>query len=237
MPPVKAGGRQTQMGLGQLRAVTTMFAVLSRTQTGEGQYIDISNLEMMAGLSESMITYWTFAGKEMGGLAKTMVEPLQPLQCKDGWVFLMCVEEFQFNNFVKVMGNPAWATQEIFKDRLARANNMEALMPLLTEWSMQYTKEEIFQMAQAARVPLAPAYTSEEIVKSRQLTEREYLVEIDHPVIGTARYPGAPYALSETPWRIVRRAPLLGEHNQEIYCGKLGYDKRDLIQLAQAGVI
>jgi CoA:oxalate CoA-transferase len=92
-------------------------------------------------------------------------------------------------------------------------------------------------MAQAGHVPLAPAYTAQEVVNSPQISARNYFVEIDHPEIGRVRYPGAPYTLSETPWRIVRRAPLLGEHNEEIYCGRLGYTRENLVKLAAAGVI
>jgi crotonobetainyl-CoA:carnitine CoA-transferase CaiB-like acyl-CoA transferase len=86
-------------------------------------------------------------------------------------------------------------------------------------------------------VPVGPCYNSEEIVNSEQLTARNYFVEIDHPVMGKAKYPGAPYRLSLTPWRIERRAPLLGEHNEEIFCDRLGYTKQDLIKMKQAGVI
>jgi CoA:oxalate CoA-transferase len=237
MPPVKAAGKQAQFGAGQVGSVATLFALHARDQIGAGQHIDVSNQEVMAGHYESVIEYWTFAENEMGGLTNLMVQPILPLECRDGWVFLMCVEDFQFNNFVKVMGNPQWASNELFKDRFSRADHINTLRPLLTEWTKQYTKYEVFQMAQAGHVPLAPAYNAEEIVNSPQLQARNYLVEIDHPEIGRVRYPGAPYVLSETPWRIVRRAPLLGEHNEEIYCNRLGYTRQDLVKLAQAGVI
>ncbi len=236
-PPIKAAGRQSEFGTGQVGAVTTMSAVIARPRIGAGQHVDVSGLEVMAGLNESAIEHWTYAENEIGGVTNPVVQPICPLQCKDGWVFLMCVEDFQFNNFLTVMGNPEWASNELFKDRFSRAAYLDALLPLLTEWTMQFTKEELFRMAQAGRVPLAPAYSSEEIVNSPQIASRRYMVQIGHPVIGTARYPGAPYSLSETPWRITRRAPLLGEHNEEVYCKKLGYSRQDLAKLARAGAI
>jgi len=237
MPPIKAGGRQAQFGAGQVGTAATLFAVLARDQIGAGQHVDISNQEVMAGLYESAIEHWTFTANEIGGVTNPVVQPMLPLQCKDGWVFIMCIEDFQFNNFVKVMGNPEWAKNELFKDRFSRASYIDALTPLLTEWTMQYTKDEVFRMAQAGHVPLAPAYTAQEVVNSPQIIARDYFVEIDHPEIGQVRYPGAPYTLSETPWRIARRAPLLGEHNEEIYCGRLGYTRQDLVKLTAAGVI
>ena len=236
-PPVKAAGRQCQFGAGQVGSVATMFAVLARELISSGQHVDVSIQEIMAGHCESVIEHWTFAANEIGGLAHPILMPMMPMECKDGWVFIMCIEDFQFNNYVKVMGNPEWAKNELFKDRFSRANYLDALYPLMTEWTMEHTREEVFELAQAGRVPLAPAYTSEEIASHPQLQARNYFVEIDHPEIGRVRYPGAPYMLSETPWRIERRAPLLGEHNEKIYCGRLGYTNQDLIKLTEAGAI
>jgi len=235
--PVKGGGRQSQFGGGQAASVAAMCALHARDHIGTGQHIDLSINELMAGQCESAVEHWTFAENEMAGVMNPIVQPILPLECKDGWIFLMCVEDYQFDRFVEVMGNPDWVGNELFKDRFSRADYIDALAPLLTEWTLQYTKDEVFKMCQAARVPVGPAYTSEEILGSEQLTFRGYFVDIDHPVIGQAKYPGAPYRLSVTPWRIERRAPLLGEHNEKIFCGRLGYTKQDLVQMKQAGVI
>ncbi|MBN1614517.1 MAG: CoA transferase [Deltaproteobacteria bacterium] len=237
MPPVKAGGRPSQFSAAQVGSVASMFALFARDQIGAGQHVDVSIQEVMAGHYESAIEHWTFAANEIGGLTNPILQPMLPLECKDGWVFLMCIEDFQFDRYVEVMGNPEWATNELFKDRFSRAAYLDALWPLLTEWTMQHTKEEVFQKAQANRVPVAPAYNAEEIVNSPQLAAQHYFVEIDHPVIGKARYPGAPYTLSETPWRIERKAPLLGEHNEDIYCGWLGYTREELVKFTEIGAI
>ena len=163
--------------------------------------------------------------------------PMTPLPCKDGYVFLMCVEDHEYDKFVKVMGNPEWADNELFEDRFKRAEYWDALAIFLPEWSMQYTKEEIFRMCQDGGVPVAPAYTTEEIVNSEHQAVRGYFVDIDHPEIGRVTYPGAPYKFSHTKLRVQQRAPLLGEHNEDILCNRLGYTKRDLVQMKQTGVI
>jgi len=235
--PVKGGGRQSAFGGGQAAAVATMCAFHARDHIGAGQYIDLSIQELMAGQYESAIEHWTFDENEIGGVSDPIIQPICPLECKDGWIFLMCVEDYQYDRFVEVMGNPEWTKDELFKDRFSRAEYMDAPVPLLTEWTMQHTKDDVFKMCQAARVPVGPCYNSEEILNSEQLTARNYFVEIDHPVMGKAKYPGAPYRLSLTPWHIERRAPLLGEHNEEIFCDRLGYTKQDLIKMRQAGVI
>ena len=237
MPPVKAGGRQSEFAAGQAAAASAMCGVYALDHLGTGQYIDLSIQELMAHQYESAIEHWTFDENEMGGVSDPIIHPIMPLECSDGWVFLMCVEDFQFDRLVEVMGNPEWASEELFVDRFARAEYIDALKIFLTEWSMQYTKEEIFQMCQAQKIPVGPAYSSEEVVQSEHLKQRGYFIEIDHPEIGPAVYPGAPYSMSLTPWRIYRPAPLLGEHNHEVYNSKLGYSPRDLENLQQTETI
>ncbi len=236
-PPVKGGGRQSEFGAAQAAAVAAMCAVHVRDSIGAGQHIDISIQELMSGQNESGIQHWVFAENEMGGVTHPVLQPILPLPCKDGWVFLMCVEDHQYDKFIELMGNPDWNESELFENRFTRADYIDALAPLLSEWTMQYTKEEVFEMSQAAHVPVAPAYNSEEVVNSPHLAAREYFVEIDHPEIGRAAYPGAPYRLSLTPWKIEHRAPLLGEHNKEIFCNRLGYTRQDMVKLNQSGVI
>lgn len=235
--PVKAGGRQALFGAGLSAAVASLCGIFARENTGEGQQVDISAQECLAGQYESAIEQWTFDENEMGGVSVPMIMPIMPLACKDGHVFLMCVEEREYDNLVKVMGNPEWADNELFENRFTRAEYSDALVIFLAEWAEQYTKEEIFRIGQDGNVPIAPAYSPEEVVNSEHLNARAYFVDIDHPEIGRARYPGAPYRFSETQWRIVRRAPLLGEHNKEILRDHLGYSRQDLDEMAAEGII
>jgi crotonobetainyl-CoA:carnitine CoA-transferase CaiB-like acyl-CoA transferase len=100
------------------------------------------------------------------------------------------------------------------------------------------TKAELFQMALKEGVLLAPANSTRDLAESPQLGARDYWVSVEHPELDdTILYPGAPVKLSEAPTRIRRRAPLIGEHNQEIYCGEFGLSKADLVLLKSAGVI
>lgn len=235
--PIKAGGRQSEFGAGQAAAVAAMSAVFARDQIGEGQHIDLSIQELMAGQAEATIQYWVYAENEMGGVTNAVMMPIMPLECSDGWVFLMCVEDDQYDRLVTLMGNPEWMDSELFSDRFLRAEYIDALAPMLTEWSLQFTKEQVFKMCQKARIPVGPSYNAKEILESEHLSARNYFIEIDHPQIGRAKYPSPSYRLSQTPWKIKKPAPSLGEHNQIIYCDRLGFAKEDLVKLNQAGVI
>ena len=236
-PPVKGGGRQSEFGTAQAAAAAAMCAVHARDEINAGQHIDIAIFELMTGQNESGIQHWVLAENEMGGVSDPLVQPICPLPCKDGYFFLMCVEDHQYDKFINMIGNPEWNDSPLFENRFVRAEYIDALIPLLSEWTMEHTKQEIFDMGQAAHVPLAPAYTSEEVVNDKHLAERKFFEEIDHPVIGKVKYPGAPYRLSETPWQMKSPAPLLGQHNEDIYINRLGYTKKELMVLSQSGVI
>ena len=85
--------------------------------------------------------------------------------------------------------------------------------------------------------PVAPYNTAKEVLDSEQMGARGFFVQIEHPAAGKSKYPSAPYKFSKTPWKAGRPAPLLGQHNEEVYCQRLGYSKQELIQLREAGVI
>ncbi|MCP4753546.1 MAG: CoA transferase [Proteobacteria bacterium] len=235
--PTKAGGRQAMFGAGLSGAVASLCGIFARENTGEGQQVDVSVQECLAGQYESAIQHWVFNENEMGGVSVPVIMPITPLPCKDGYVYLMCVQDHEYDNFVKIMGNPEWADNELFENRFTRAEYFDALVIFLAEWSEQYSKEEIFRIGQKGNVPVAPAYTPEEVVNLEHLNARAYFIDIDHPEIGRTRYPGAPYRFSETQWRIVRRAPLLGEHNEDILGGRLGYNQQDLEKMRMDGII
>jgi crotonobetainyl-CoA:carnitine CoA-transferase CaiB-like acyl-CoA transferase len=79
--------------------------------------------------------------------------------------------------------------------------------------------------------------SSEDVVNSEQLRAREFFAEVEHPEAGKIKIPATPYHFSKTPYQVQRAAPLLGEHNETIYCERLGHKKEELGELEGAGVI
>jgi crotonobetainyl-CoA:carnitine CoA-transferase CaiB-like acyl-CoA transferase len=147
------------------------------------------------------------------------------------------VEEHQWKNFLDLMGNPEWAGEEIFADRISRGANGDALKPLLQEWVQEQSVMDLYHKAQARRVPIAPVSTMGDLFANDHLKARGFFATITHPETGPLRYPGALYQFSETPWEIRRPAPLLGQHNDEIYCGRLKLNKQQVADLKESGVI
>ena len=135
----------------------------------------------------------------------------------------------------ELMGRPEWAESPVFADRASRRDNADALELLLIEWFMRHTRQELYRMLQASGVPCFPVNSIQEVVDSPQYAAREFFVEQEHPVAGRIKQPGPPVRYSKTPWRLRKAAPLLGEHNQEVLGGLLGYSRENLRQPESAG--
>ena len=102
---------------------------------------------------------------------------------------------------------------------------------------MTRTKAELFEEAGKRGIMLYPVFSPKDMLDFKQLIARKYWVGVDHQGLGMITYPGPFFQATETPARIYRRAPLIGEHNEEIYAGELGFSKRALAELKQANVI
>jgi crotonobetainyl-CoA:carnitine CoA-transferase CaiB-like acyl-CoA transferase len=137
-----------------------------------------------------------------------------------------------------MMGMPEIADDPRFSNLLAQQQpgNKEAFDALWIPWCLEHTKAEIIERGQASGVLCGPLANIEEVVNDPHWRDRGFFAEIDHPMTGKLTYPGRPIKAEEMPWVIRRPAPLLGQHNEEVY-GKMGYSKQDLVRLKGAGII
>ena len=222
---------------GMTAAVATMCALHVQRRTGLGQQVDVSGLEALVRLAAWTISYWPYEHRNPTRADRAAIAPYHFLKCKDGWMFAANSEPHHWQRFVEMMGNPSWANQELFNDRFSRAAHWESIEPLVTDWTMRYTRAELFEMAKAYKTPLGPLNSIAEVLENRQLQEREFFVTAEHPEAGELTYPGVPYKSPGTRWKIRRPAPLLGQHNADIYGNQLGYTKAELAKMYKTGVI
>lgn len=237
-PPAKAGNYVSSYDGGLNAALGTLAAVWAREFTGEGQHVDVSEQESTLSIYHMAVTALT---EEHHLYSRNTASPSAGgvLPCKDGYVELfMWFEEWEWPRLLELLGNPDWALDPRFKDQPSRAQNWEELFLLLLQWTVERTKEEIYQKAQALKVPIGVYSTAEDLVHSEQLKHRGFFQEVEHPVAGRFLYPTVAYKLSRTPWRAWRPAPMLGQHNQDVLSGRLGFSsKEDLVKLREGGVI
>ncbi|MEK7682268.1 MAG: CoA transferase [Chloroflexota bacterium] len=241
-PPLRGGGSQAHFLTAITAGIATMGMLFGRHQTGKGSYLDISEYEALADNTRHRAAQYFADGivqHRSGGEAQKPghfgAGGLQP--CKDGYVQFHVAERRMWRAFARVIGKPEWADDERFAERHTRSAHWDLLEPALRAYTLAHTKEEIVTECQGARVPCAPVSQPRDLLSSRHLKERGFFIEVDHPRTGKVAYPGAPAALSEGGWSIRRPAPLLGQHNEDILVGRLGYARDDLLKLKAAGVI
>ncbi len=236
LPPLKTFGSQAGYQGAVHAATATVAAIFARARGESGQHVEVSVQEAIAAILEMTFEFWPYMRMIATRLGQKPLQPVETMQCKDGYIYLCCIEEHQWRGFVEIMGNPEWANEEIFSDRLKRALNWDALKVFLEEWVGQQTVLDLYRKAQARRVPFAPVSTMGDLLSNEHLKARGFFVDITQPVAGTHKYPGAPLKYQRTPWEIRRPAPTLGQHNDEVF-GKLGLGAAQLKELKSKGVI
>ena len=222
---------------GMTAAVATQCALYVQRRTGLGQQVDVSALEALARMAAWSLAYWPYEHRSPTREDRNSSAPYHFIRCKDGWVFAACTQEHHWERFVDMLGNPEWAKEALFKDGYLRGDQWEALEPLIEVWTMEHTKAEVFEMAKAYKLPLAPLHSIAEAVEHKQLRERGFFVTAEHPVAGKLTYPGVPYKSTVPTWSIRRPAPMLGQHNDDIYGNRLGYKETELGEMHKMGVI
>jgi crotonobetainyl-CoA:carnitine CoA-transferase CaiB-like acyl-CoA transferase len=223
-------------------AIGALLALLARKGTGRGQHVDISMLDIWCALHAGgkLMNFVYFGGisDHRQGRRRELPYPFVHLPCKNGYVSICTLEDHHWETFLKLVGDQDLINNPRYKDRRAMAEKYpEEVDAKLVPWLMQRTKGEIFSLCRKEGLPFAPVRNIEEVINCPQLRERRYFEELDHVMCGKLRYPGAPFKLSATPMKMMKSAPLLGEYNEEILCGGLGYSKKELLQLRQTGVI
>jgi len=237
-PPLKLGLDITPIVAGQNALVPSIAVLYSREFTGEGQHIDISIMEYSAGLLEFQIPMTVqidYVPKRIGR-ANEKGHPWGAFPCRNGWVAIAAGRD-RFDYVADMMGVPELHDPK-FRTPYQRIQNRDELDALMLPWLLEHDKEEIFHLI-GGNMPATAAgmaLNTEEIVNCPQLSHFDFFQEIEHPVAGKALYPGRPFLLSKTPWQMTR-APLLGEHNKDIYGSLLGYSEEKMDELANEGVI
>jgi crotonobetainyl-CoA:carnitine CoA-transferase CaiB-like acyl-CoA transferase len=218
-------------------ASESLGGIFLRDLTGMGLHIDLSTHEAVAFNLMRDIGSYTYDGI-LPGRAKGQVRVFGHfVPCADGYVQLYVTDDRQWQNFVEVMGNPDWARDERFATTLSRIAHAQILDEHIAAWTKNQRKEDIYHAVQARHTACGPVNTMDEVLASPQLAARGFFTQVDHPDTGPLTYPGAPCELSRTPFLVARPAPRLGEHNEEVFCGRLGVSREDLVRLRACGAV
>jgi formyl-CoA transferase len=210
----------------------TMIALYARDVQGQGQHVDVSAMETMA-----VAQIHSSIHQQFGRTPARRESPL--VRAQDGWVspgLERGVRQDTWPRVCDLIGRPDLKDDPLFHTPEARREHQQQLLTILGAWIATRPKEEVYHIFQELRSVAGYVATVEDLLTSRQLTARQFFQAIDHPSTGQATYPGAAFGIQGDTWRHAR-APLLGEHNAEIYGGRLGLSGEDLARLHGLGII
>ena len=222
-------------------AFATLVALLARDMTGKGQSVDVAEAQvigtLLTGYHLPTYIYRGVAGFRSGNRMRLGLFPNCVLPCRDGYICIDAPQMAQYQRFLDLLGEQEWMENPRYRDRRAMSDQYpEEAETLIAPWFMQRTKQEILEACLANRIPCVPVYTFEETLNDPHLNSRDYFKEVSSNAAGTLLVPGPPYRLQKTEARLVRAAPSIGQHNQEILGHELGLDD-DAMEKLRAGQV
>jgi formyl-CoA transferase len=216
--PVKSGIPLTDLGAGLFAAVGILAALEHRHHTGRGQQVDTSLLDAGVGLSVWESTQY-FSGRgipERLGSAHRMSAPYQAFRCADGYITIGGANDRSFHRICEVLGHPEWKDMPEFKTDGMRIRNRADLAARIEAITVTQPRAHWLELFDANNIPCGPINDYSQVFQDPQVIARELVVDVEHPTLGAIRALGSPIKMSATPPDVRRRAPLLGEHTDEV---------------------
>lgn len=218
--PLATGAFLADFFGGFTAAAWGLGAILGRDQVGGGQHIDCASAEVLAALVVGSLNVGGYAqdgvfhrrtGRGMGLACPARIYP-----CRDGWVFIIALETHQWLGLCRAMGDPEWAMPDLFHELKSRGANRDLIDPMIEQWTLPRSKNEIMGICQAHGCPATALYDMDDLARLPHLQERDYWRYLEHSALGRVRTLGPVIRLPDCPGGPEAAAPLLGEHDSEI---------------------
>jgi crotonobetainyl-CoA:carnitine CoA-transferase CaiB-like acyl-CoA transferase len=254
--PIRGGGNQGYHTVCHYAMAGIMVALLHRQFTGVGQYIDVNMHAALNVTTEGATYQWLVAGetvqRQTGRHASTTPSAPSQVLCRDGrylnvgfparteeqWFHLLAWldEEGLIDQLGEYLDPPNWAAMRAGdpKAREQQRRVAEAMQAL----AMQNDSYDLFHKAQSLGFQWGIIYSPEDVLNDPHFQARGFPTEVEHPELDASFiYPGAPYKLPASPWAIQSRAPLLGEHNEQVFVDELGLNMAEFEMLLKTGIV
>ncbi|HKQ77402.1 MAG TPA: CoA transferase [Blastocatellia bacterium] len=220
-------------------AFGTMAALYEKQKTGRGQIVEASLLATGVTFMQTLLAEYYVTGVERRQQGNTgfHVAPSDTYRTKDGWIIIHVIGNPMFNRWAKLVGRDDLIDNPRFADDISRADNHQSITEAMNDWTSQRTTEEAMRELENARVPCGKVYELGEVLDDPQVKARELIKFVEYP--GSAKpapVPNTPVRLSETPGEVRLRAPILGEHTDEVLLG-LGFGAEEIAGFRSANVI
>jgi benzylsuccinate CoA-transferase BbsF subunit len=233
-------------GAFDLRSATTAaFAILAalfyRQRTGEGQYIDLASQEAIAILNADAFIEYLMNGRvrTRQGNKHDEMAPHNCYRCRgdDNWISIAVANDQEWKALCEAMGEAELAEDVRFSSAERRWRHQDQLDQVISDWTRNQDYYEVMHKLQKAGVAATPSLSNKALFNDPHLVARKNFTQVEHPVLGKDWIIAPPWKLSETPASIRRHAPLLGEHNHEIFQRRLGMSREEIERLEEEQVI
>ena len=222
-------------------ALAVLAALWHRQRTGQGQYIDMSQLEATVGLTVEPLMDWFMNGRVWGrqGNDHLSMAPHGHYPCRgdDAWVSIAVEDDGAWTRLVAALGDVPWAREPRFAALAGRRAHLAELDARLAEWTRERTGWEATEILQRAGVAAFPVYGLDEQAADPHFQARGLMARPEHPRIGPMQVYAHPIKLGATPGGVTATAPMLGEHNDHVFRELLGLSAVEIERLRAEGVI
>ncbi len=237
--PTKVGPSVADNVTGIYLCVGVLMALYNRERTGLGQAVDVAMLDTIFSLLENAIVIQTLTGTtpQRQGNIDPSIAPFDIYEVQDGFVAIGVGNDKLWAKFCEVIDRKDLINEEKYLTNDARCQNyVPELRDIIRDWAKDKTKKQLEALFDEAGIPCGPVLDMQEAIDHPQIQAREMMVHMEHPTIGEMYFQGVPVKLSRTPGSVDTPAPLLGQHNEEIY-GKLGISHETIISMKEEGII
>jgi crotonobetainyl-CoA:carnitine CoA-transferase CaiB-like acyl-CoA transferase len=248
LEPLQAPGELAYGMASTYGAFGIAVALYHRMDSGLGQYIDVSMDESAAHIAGYAVPHYSHEEVKpfRSSRRADVVDLYDAYRTKNGFVRLFIIPAEQWRSLVRWIvedaanagvESPDHLTEPAFENFDFRRQNTDVVHAAISEFCQRHTKEELYEEGQRRHIGVSPVNTPVEFINSAHTQARGVFVDMEHPVVGKYKQFGPVPRFSGSPGRLVRTAPLIGQDNEAVYCGELGFSKQDLAALAAARVI
>jgi crotonobetainyl-CoA:carnitine CoA-transferase CaiB-like acyl-CoA transferase len=237
--PMRAAVAWVDFGTASVSAFGTLAALIAKRETGRGQKVEAALLRTAVAftnsalLEQQVIQVNRVATQNRGQTSA----PSDVFRTKDGWIIAYAIGNPMFRRWARLMGEEHWLTDPRFKDDQGRGDHGDVISKRMAQWTTERTTDEALAELEKAKIPAGPLYSPQQVLEDAHIRAAGLLRDTDYPGLPRpAPLAPTPVGLSETPGRFAHRAPMLGEHTDEILA-ELGYSEAAIDALRAANVI
>jgi crotonobetainyl-CoA:carnitine CoA-transferase CaiB-like acyl-CoA transferase len=238
-PPSRVGIPIIDITSGMFAASAILAALYERMDSGQGQFIDISLLDTQAALLANVASNYLVSDEppKRVGNAHPNIAPYEPFQARDKGFVLGAANQRQWEKLCDAIGHPELKVDNRFLTNQDRVKNRPDLIETLNGIFNEKDAEDWLALIQEAGLPCGPINSVPEVFEHPQREDRGLVQQAQHSSAGPVNLTGFPYKLSRTPAELHLAPPMLGEHNQEILIGLLGYSQIELDEMREKGIV